>query len=79
MELEHARRCETQLQKRAHFEETDPIDYKLNLNFNKIDQKRVNDSEVPEASMSFNGEQGYIRQVNLPHIEDSEQAESAFD
>ena len=32
MEIEHARRTETQLQKRPHLEETDPIEYKLNFN-----------------------------------------------
>ena len=79
MEVEHARRTETQLQKRAHLEEAQPIEYKFNINCRKIGEG----STVPDASMIFNsagvGNDHYLRQCNHPGLNRTEQAESAFD
>ena len=54
MELENARQCETQLQKRVHCEEEDPIEYKLNINFNNLGDRRAIDSNVPETPIFTN-------------------------
>ena len=79
MEVEHARRTETQLQKRAHLEEAQPIEYKFNINCRKIGDE----STVPEASMIFNsaaaGNDHYLNQCNYPGLNTPEQADSAFD
>ena len=78
MEVEHARRTETQLQKRPHHEETDPIEYRLN--FNSLDEGHVFKKVTPEAEVVLQSwKADYLGQEKFSNLESKEEVESAFD
>ena len=78
MEIEHATRTETQLQKRPHIEETDPIEYKLNFNpSNKVKAYQEVTSKTEVILKSSKAD--YLRQEMFSNLESKEEVESAFD
>ena len=78
MEVEHARRTGTQLKKRPHLEETEPIEYKLNFNTSKKDQALG--KLAPKAKVVLKSSKAdYLRQEMFSNLESKEEVESAFD
>ena len=80
MEIEHVRRTETQLQKRPHLEEIDPIEYKLNFNKPNQSHEFRKESIVPLEEVAVKSlKADYLRQAMLSNLDCQEQVESAFD
>ena len=78
MEVEHARRTETKLQKRPHLEETDPIVY--NLKVNSLDEGHMFKKVTPTAEVVLQSSKAdYLRQERFNNLESKEEVESAFD